>query len=170
MSYFEDIRIGDTVTLGSHLFTAEEIIRFAQAYDPQPFHSNPEAARRSHFGALCASGWHTVAIWMRLMVEYMRREAEAAEREGRVVGRFGPSPGFRQLKWMRPVYAGEAIRFQFTVHAKRPLRSYPHWGLLQTRNEGFNAAGEQVLSFLGAVMVERRLPGGAETEVGTQAR
>jgi len=160
MSFLEDVVVGVSIELGSHLFTAEEIVRFASAFDPQPFHTDPEAASRSHFGGLCASGWHTAAIWMRLMTEHMRREAEASRLAGRPSARFGPSPGFEQMRWPKPVYAGETIRYRSTVAAKRPLRSRPGWGMMQTLNEGFDQEGRTVLSFLGSVMVEQRGSGG----------
>lgn len=152
MSFFEDVAIGETTDLGEHLFTAEDIVRFARAYDPQSFHVDPEAAKTSHFGALCASGWHTAAVWMKLMVAHRRRHGE----DGGAQGAVGPSPGFEDLKWSRPVYAGEVIRYRSTVHAKRPLQSRPGWGLVQTLNEGFNEKGEKAFSFIGAALVRKR--------------
>ena len=77
MKYFEDIQIGDKITLDRHTFTADEIKAFAQRFDPQPFHLDEKAAERSHFGALCASGWHTAAVWMRMLVDAKRRASEA---------------------------------------------------------------------------------------------
>ena len=86
MKYFEDVQVGETIPLGRHTFTAEEIKAFAQRFDPQPFHVDEKAAEESHFGALVASGWHTAVIWMRLMVEYRRRMGRSharARRAGR---------------------------------------------------------------------------------------
>ena len=86
MKFFEDIAVGERIELGRHIFTADAIKAFARRFDPQPFHLDEAAAARSHFGALVASGWHTAAIWMRLMVEHQRREDEAmrgARRAGR---------------------------------------------------------------------------------------
>jgi acyl dehydratase len=151
--WFEDIVEGRTAELGAHLFTDEEIIRFAERFDPQPFHLSREAARKTHFGDLCASGWHTACVCMRLIVEHRLREAGGSEALAETMG---PSPGFRELKWLKPVYAGEAIRFTTTVESKRPLASRPGWGLVSSRSEGFNPRGELAFSFLGAVFVRRR--------------
>src|ERR1043166_6088364 len=107
MRYFDDISVGDCMPLGSHTFTAEDIKTFAAQYDPQTFHMDEAAAAKSHFGALCASGWHTIAVWMRLRVQYGQREDAERAARGEVIARLGPSPGFRDLKWMKPVYAGD---------------------------------------------------------------
>src|SRR5262245_12368793 len=93
MRYFEDIRVGDKDTLGSHAVTANEIVAFATKYDPQPFHTDPEAARATIFGGLIASGWHTCAIMMRLSAEASRRAA------AQTIG----SPGVDSCRWLRPV-------------------------------------------------------------------
>jgi acyl dehydratase len=85
MKYFEDIQVGDTFAVGRHTFTAGDIKAFAMRFDPQLFHVEEAAAERSHFGALCASGWHTAVMWMRLTVDYRRRLVEAAR--ARRVGR-----------------------------------------------------------------------------------
>ncbi|MDQ4060629.1 MAG: MaoC family dehydratase [Pseudomonadota bacterium] len=161
MSFFEDYAVGESVELGRHLFTAEDIVRFASAFDPQPFHVSEEGAARSHFGRLAASGWHTAAVWMRLNVEHRKRRlAEAAERGVRM-GRFGPSPGFDEMKWLKPVYVGDVIAFRSTVRDKRDWPSRPGWGLIIQYAEGFNQAGERVFSFIGHVLVERRAPAAA---------
>jgi len=156
MRYFEDIRVGDKLAVGRHTFTAEEIKSFAKRYDPQPFHLDEAQAARSHFGALCASGWHTVLIFMRLLVEHMRREVEAQRGRGEPVAQVGPSPGFRQMQWLKPVYAGDTVTFTSEVAESRVLSSRPGWGLVQFQNTGANQAGERVLSFIGSAFVERR--------------
>jgi acyl dehydratase len=124
MSYFEDVEVGSTTELGSHLFTDEAIIAFARRYDPQPFHIDHEAAKKSHFGGLCASGWHTSVIWMRLNVERRKAMASAG---GAPLDALGPSPGFQDLKWLKPVYAGDTIRYTSHVVEKRALRSRAGW-------------------------------------------
>ena len=155
--YFEDIRLGEQAELGSYQFSSEEIIRFAEAYDPQPFHTDETEARASHFGGLIASGWHTASVWMKLMIAYQKQLAktrglpEQGERP-----QFGPSPGFREMKWMAPVRAGDTIRYTSRVTEKIDLKSKPSWGLLVSRNEGFNQNGDLVFSFLGQVFVARR--------------
>ncbi len=156
MTFFEDIVIGETVSLGSHTFTPEAIIAFARDFDPQPFHLSEEGAAASHFGRLCASGWHTAAIWMRLMVDWRERQAREAETRGEPVGRLGPSPGFRNLVWSKPVYAGDTITYSATATEARPSASRPGWGLVFQRNEGVNQHGERVFAFDGCVFWERR--------------
>jgi acyl dehydratase len=156
MKFFEDIAVGERFDLGRHRFTAEEIKAFARRFDPQPFHLDEAAAARSHFGALCASGWHTAATWMRLLVEHQRREDEALGARGEPAAALGPSPGFRELKWLRPVYAGDSVSYATEVIARRPSNSRPGWGLMSLRNTGVNQKGEPVISFVSTAFVERR--------------
>jgi acyl dehydratase len=156
MKFFEDIAVRERRAIGSHRFTAEEIKRFAAAYDPQPFHMDEAAARHSHFGGLCASGWHTLAVWMQLNVGEWQRQARELESAGMPVARIGPSPGFDELKWLKPVYAGATITFETEIIAKKPSRSRPEWGLISMRNIGRNEAGEHVISFIAHVFIERR--------------
>ena len=106
MKFFEDITIGDRSELGSHTFTTEEIKAFALKYDPQPFHIDEAAAARSHFGRLCASGWHTSAICMRHVVEANQREDEAMRRARRAGCGSGPSPGVRDVRWHQAGLSG----------------------------------------------------------------
>jgi len=156
MKYFEDIRVGDKVVIGRHTFTADEIKSFAERFDPQPFHLDEAVAEQSHFGALCASGWHTVLIWMRLRIVEMRHEVEAQRTRGEPIAQLGPSPGFRELKWLEPVYAGDTITYASEVMDARPLDSRPGWGLVQYFNSGVNQTGNPVFSFIGSAFVERR--------------
>jgi acyl dehydratase len=156
MRYFDDIKVGDRIALGSHTFTADDIKAFAAQYDPQAFHMDEAAAAKSHFGALCASGWHTVAAWMRLRVLYQQREDAERVGRGEIVAKLGPSPGFRELKWLKPVYAGDTITYASEVAEKRCSKSRPGWGLIFARNTGTNQKGELVMSFLGSGFVERR--------------
>jgi acyl dehydratase len=160
VKFFEDIIAGDRWELGHHTFTADDIKSFARRYDPQPFHVDEAAAARSHFGALVASGWHTAALWMRLMVEHERREAEAMRARGEPVGEFGPSPGFRDLKWLKPVYVGDTVSYATEVVETRASMSRPAWGLMTIRNSGVNQKGEPVISFVSTAFVRRR--GGAK--------
>jgi acyl dehydratase len=156
MKYFEDVRVGDKLVIGRHTFTAEEIKSFAERFDPQPFHLDEAAAARSQFGALCASGWHTVVICMRLRMDQMRLEVEAQRARGEPVAQLGPSPGFRQLQWRKPVYAGDTITYASEVLESRASNSRPGWGLVQFLITGVNRAGEPVFSFIGSAFVERR--------------
>ncbi len=156
MRFFEDIALGERRRIGSHLFTAEEIKRFARAFDPQPFHTDETEAEKSHFGRLCASGWHTLAIWMKLNVREMQRQERERGAAHGPAARLGPSPGFDELKWLKPVYAGDTIGFESEVVAKKASRSKPDWGLVTIRNIGLNQHGETAISFIGHVFVERR--------------
>jgi acyl dehydratase len=149
MTLDEHLGVGRTITLGSHRFGAEEIKAFARKFDPQPFHMDEKSAENSVFGGLCASGWHTASMWMRYNV--MVRSAgdgPGAEPE------FGPSPGFRDLKWLKPVYAGETITFKRTVLGHRPLASRPGWRLMSVRAEAFDSTGDKVIEFESVVLVK----------------
>jgi acyl dehydratase len=156
MSYFEDMTVGDRIELGSHTFTSDEIKSFARRYDPQLFHLDEVAAARSHFGALCASGWHTAAVCMRLLIDTRQREDEARRARGEPVAQCGVSPGVRDIRWSKPVYAGDIISFVSEIVELRPVASRPGWGLAAARNTGTNQRGEQVYSVVGAGFVERR--------------
>ncbi len=160
MKYFEDIRVGEKIAVGRHTFTAEDIKSFAARFDPQPFHLDEAAAAQSHFKQLCASGWHTACVWMRLMIDHRRREDEERRARGEAVAKLGLSPGFRDLKWLKPVYVGDVISYDSEVIETRPLNSRPGWGLMTSRNSGTNQRGEPVLSFISMAFIERR-PGAA---------
>ena len=156
MKYFEDIQVGDTFAVGRHTFTADEIKGFARRFDPQLFHLDEAAAERSHFGALCASGWHTAVVWMRLMVDHRRGMAEAARARGEPVAGIGPALGFRELKWLKPVYVGDTIAYKSEVIETRVSNSRPGSGLMTIRSTGINQNGEPVISFVSTTFVERR--------------
>lgn len=154
MSLDEFFSIGISVTLGSHRFEPEAIKAFARKYDPQIFHVDEEAAKNSIFGGLCASGWHTAATWMKLNLQ-AGMEAEVARWPGPgPVPEFGPSPGFKNLKWPKPVYAGETVTFTRTALAHRPIASRPGWRLLTLRSEAFDSTGDKVIEFESAVLVK----------------
>lgn len=162
MKFFENIAVGERAELGSHTFTADDIKNFARRYDPQPFHLDEAAGARSHFGALCASGWHTAATWMRLMVEHQVREDAARRARGEGVAALGPSPGFRELKWLKPVYAGDTIKYSTEIVDKRVSNSRPGWGIMSIHNIGVNQKGEPVISFISVAFVQSRA--GSETK------
>ena len=156
MKLFEDLKVGERFEVGRHTFTADDIKAFAVRFDPQSFHVDEEAAKRSHFGALCASGWHTTAVWMRLMIEHNTHEDEKRRSRGEPVAIFGPSPGFRELKWIKPVYAGDTITYATEVVDLRTSSSRPEWGIIAIRNTGTNQRGEPVVSFVSTSFVQRR--------------
>lgn len=156
MRFFDDIRVGDKVILGSHQFVAEEIKTFARVYDPQPFHLDEKLGEESHFGALVASGWHTASMWMRKMVDYRKSEAEAMRRRGEAIPLIGPSPGFTEMRWYKPVRAGDTITFTAEALELRPSKSRPQWGLVRLLNAGVNQEGIQIMTFVSMAMIERR--------------
>jgi acyl dehydratase len=157
MTYFEDLCVGTRTEVGSHTFTAHEIKEFAREFDPQPFHLDEEAAARSHFSALCASGWHTAAVCQRHVVLERRRQQAELRRRGGPVARTGPSPGLRDLKWPRPVYVGDTVAFAQEIVELRTVASRPDVGLRIARNTGINQRGELVYSVLSGTFIERRI-------------
>jgi acyl dehydratase len=142
--WFEDVVVNESFALGSHTFTAAEIVRFGKLYDPQYFHVDPEAARLGPFGGLVASGWHTVSIGHRLMVDAMAAEADRLRAGGDEPGIAGPSPGVNRMDFKRPVRPGDTITYTFTVTQKRPSASLPGWGVLTSTIEAKNQDGEIV--------------------------
>lgn len=155
-AFFEDIEVGDTLDLGEHTFTREDIVRFAEKYDPQAFHLSEEAAAQTHFGRLCASGWHTAAVFMKLWVARHKALQEEALAAGQTPANIGPSPGFEDLKWIRPVFVGDTLRYRRVVTGKTESRTRPDWGLVHSDMQAFNQDSTLVFSFKGTVFVERR--------------
>jgi acyl dehydratase len=150
MTLDEFFGVGKTVTLGSHQFMPDEIKAFASKYDPQPFHLDEKLAEGSVFGRLCASGWHTASTWMRYNLLFREPEWTGSGPKPE----FGPSPGFRNLKWTKPVYAGETVTFMRTGISHRPIASRAGWRLLTLRAEAIDSTGDKVLEFESAVMVK----------------
>jgi acyl dehydratase len=155
MNFFEDLQIGERRELGSHTFTADSIKAFATRYDPQLFHVDEEAAARSHFRGLCASGWQTGAVCMRLIALANERDERERRARGEAVPNLGPSPGVRDLRWHKPVYAGDTISYALEIKELRD-KGPPGFGLVVSQTTGTNQAGELVYSALGAVFVERK--------------
>ncbi|MDE1158094.1 MAG: MaoC family dehydratase [Neorhizobium sp.] len=143
---------GTRIVTGTLLFTAEDIIRFAEQFDPQPFHTDADAARHSVFGGLCASGWHTCAGWMKTFLSYWQEETARLTREGLIPPNLGPSPGFSKLQWLKPVYAGDTITYRVTMIDSRALSSRPGTFINRTLNEGINQHGETVMRYEGTVL------------------
>jgi acyl dehydratase len=144
--FYEDIDVGQTDAFGSYRVTKEEVIEFASKYDPQPFHLDEEAARQSVFGALCASGWHTGAMMMRMMVDHMTKQGFAG------LG----SPGLDGIEWKKPVFPGDVLRVESEVTAKRESKSRPNLGLVKSTYHVFNQKDEVVMIMRGNVMVAKR--------------
>ena len=156
MRFFEDIEIGQRRELGSFTFTADDIKRFARQFDPQRFHLDEEEGRKSLFGGLAASGWHVGSVCMKLIIADNQRLAELARSRGETIAVGGPSPGFRDLRWLKPVLAGDTIRFASEIESLRASASRPEWGILQARNSGINQRDELVFSVLSSAFVPRR--------------
>jgi acyl dehydratase len=159
MHFFEDMEIGVRREIGSFTFTAEHIKKFAAQFDPQAFHLDEEAGRKSLFGGLAASGWHVGSVCMKLTVADGQRLMKEAAARGEQIAVWGPSPGFRELRWIRPVLAGDTISFSSVIESKRTSEKRPEWGILQARTSGTNQRGEQVYSLLATAFVPRRNAG-----------
>ena len=156
MHFFEDIKIGQRREFGSFTFTAENIKAFAVKFDPQRFHLDEEEGRKSLFGGLAASGWHVGSVCMRLLVDDSQRQASELIARGEKVAVWGPSPGFRELRWIKPVLAGDTISFVSEIETLRTSESRPEWGILEARHSGTNQRGELVFSMLATAFVPRR--------------
>lgn len=143
--HHEDFPVGQVTTFGRYEVTREEVLRFAAAYDPQPFHLDDEAAANSLFGRLAASGWHTCAMAMRMMCDgYLLRSASLG------------SPGLEDIRWKQPVYPGDVLHMRMTVLESRPMRSRPGVGLMRARWEVLNQDGALCAEFAGWGMFRRR--------------
>lgn len=145
--HWEDLAPGSVRELGTTSVTAEEIKEFAGRYDPQPFHLDEEAGRQSLFGGLCASGWQTCALAMRLTVDNMLRNSTSLG-----------SPGLESLRWLKPVYPDDRLSLRHTILESRALRKRPDTGLVRSRWELFNQDGAKVLEMEGYGMFGRRAP------------
>lgn len=152
--WFEDIALGEQVTLGSYTFDEEEIIAFAKQYDPQPFHVDREAAARSPYGGIIASGWHVCAVFMKLTVAFFDRMRASGNVEG--IQANYVSPGFRDMKWLKPVRPGTTLTYTTERVAKLDWPSRPHLGLLESKNEAHDQNGELVFAFTGRALVPKR--------------
>lgn len=140
MRYYEDLVIG-TVTKSERTYdvTREEVIEFAGKYDPQPFHLNDEAAAKTHFGRISASGWHTAAMTMRMMVEGWQSQEPTAG-----LG----SPGVDELRWKKPVYPGDTLRVESKLIFKRRMKSRPEMGLMKSEQTVYNQDGDIVMTMI----------------------
>ena len=149
--YLEDFTVGQTFGSGRVKVDTEQIKAFAAEFDPQPFHLDENAARETIFGGLAASGWHTAALTMRLLVE-----SEIAP-EGGIVG-----AGFDEFRWPRPVRPGDELRIESEVLEVRASRSRPHQGLIKVRTTTLNQMDEAVQVQIANLIVPRRPSAGGE--------
>jgi acyl dehydratase len=156
MRFFEDLEIGQRREIGAFTFTAEAIKKFAAQFDPQRFHLDEEEGRKSLFGGLAASGWHVGSVCMKLLVADGQRQMQEAAARGEKIALWGPSPGFRDLRWLKPVLAGDTIAYASEVASKRTSEKRPEWGIVEARNTGTNQRGELAFSLLATAFVPRR--------------
>ncbi len=150
--YWEDFSVGEVRDLGYITPTREEIIAFASQFDPQPFHLDDEGGKASMFGGLCASGWHTCSMAMRLMVTNFLHETASLG-----------SPGLENIKWTKPVYPNDTLRLQTTVLDTKPMGRRPDVGMTRNLWEMFNQHGDKVLHMEGWGMFRRRHPATPES-------
>ena len=148
MIYYEDMVVGKKASYGSYVVTRDEVIDFATKYDPQPFHLDDEAAAATHFGRLSASGWHTAAMAMSMMVANFMQEKSAG------LG----SPGIDELRWVKPVFPGDTLRCENELLSKRRSRSRPEMGITKSRTTGFNQNDEVVMTMVANGLIGVRDP------------
>ena len=146
MLYYEDIEIGHRQSFGRYEVTREEVTQFASKYDPQPFHLDDAAAAQTHFGRLSASGWHTCAMTMAMLVENMNGNRQAG------LG----SPGVDELRWVKPVYPGDVLRVESEVIEKRRSQSRRDMGIFKSKSTTFNQNDEPVLTMVSNGLIRVR--------------
>ncbi len=146
MKYWEDLQVGEKKRFGAYHVTREEVLEFARKYDPQAFHLSDEAAANTHFGRLAASGWHTCAMTMAMLVEQGRADPYAG------LG----SPGVDELRWLKPVFPGDILSVETEIIEVRPSNSRPEFGSFKSNVTVFNQADEPVARFTSIVLVARR--------------
>ena len=148
MIWFEDLEVGRETYFGAYEVTREEVLDFARKYDPQPFHLSDEAAAKTHFGRLAASGWHTCAMVMAVIARHVVKEEQAG------LG----SPGIDELRWLKPVYPGDTLHVRGKILDPRPSRSRPDLGSFRTQTTVTNQDDVPVLTFTSIVLIRRKPP------------
>ena len=143
--FFEDFEVGKTYPVGTRSVTEEEIIAFATQFDPQPFHVDQDAAAKSIFGSIIASGWHTCSMIMRVMVDGFLKESSSMG-----------SPGVDEIRWIKPVRGGDTLSITTTVLDVKPSGSRPDRGVVWTEWRATNQHGELVATVKGMGMFGRR--------------
>jgi acyl dehydratase len=148
MQYFEDLIVGSKASFGNYPVTREDVVEFARKFDPQPFHLSDEAAAETHFGRLSASGWHTCAMTMAMLVENLKANRQAG------LG----SPGIDELRWLRPVYPDDTLRCESELIDKRVSQSRPEMGIFKTRLTVFNQDDLPVMTMISNGLIRVRTP------------
>ncbi len=146
MRYFEDIAVGETARFGSYAVTRDEVLDFARRYDPQPFHLSDEAAAQTHFGRLAASGWHSCAMAMAMLVEQMAADPIASR----------GAAGIDELRWRRPVHPGDTLDCETEVIDCQPAPGRDDIGRVRSRLTMRNQAGERVLTMIALTLIATR--------------
>ena len=146
--WFEDFPEGAVFEFGEYRMTEAAIVAYAKEFDPQPFHTNPEAAKQSFYGGLIASGWHTAGAMMRLLVDHLITPESSLG-----------SPGIDELRWLKPVRPDDVLRVRFTVVSAQRSRSKPDRGVIRQFCEVTNQEGEVVMTCRGMGMFRTRPPG-----------
>lgn len=154
MQWFEDVPLNERVVLGDYAFTEENIIAFAKKYDPQYFHLDRRAAKDSAFGGLVASGWHTLSVWIKLMIDYRERMVKVLGPD--MPNRQGVSPGLRQVRWLKPVRPGTTLTYDYTTVAKKDWPSRPNFGLVERRCEARSKDNTGYLTFVNLALLQRQ--------------
>ena len=149
MLYFEDLEVGTRQSFGRYEVTREEVLAFAEKYDPQPFHLSDEAAAQTHFGRLAASGWHTCAMTMSMLVAHMKEHPQAG------LG----AAGVDELRWLKPVFPGDVLRCETEVIEKRPSQSRPEMGSFRSRMKVLNQDDVVVMTFTSIGLIATRPAG-----------
>ncbi|MFC5430324.1 MaoC family dehydratase [Paraburkholderia denitrificans] len=147
---YEDLEVGRSYTVGSHTFTREEIVHFAEQFDPQPFHMSEEAAEASMFGGLVASGWHTCSVMMGMLVRNFLGDSTSMG-----------SPGVDDIRWLKPTRVGDTLTMTNTIVSKRVSSSKPDRGIVETRWDGVNQHGETIVTVRSKALFGLRHPGSA---------
>jgi acyl dehydratase len=153
--FMEEIALGQRVALGSYTFSVDNMLAYSRKFDPVGFHVDAAAGKASVYGAMTAAGLHVGCGWMVCYIDCNTRARATLEAAGQRLPEIGPSPGFKNMRWMKPVFAGDEVSYFTTASAKRALASRPGWGMVSGFNEGVNQHGELVFSFESAVLTAR---------------
>ncbi|MFC4540351.1 MaoC family dehydratase [Halosolutus amylolyticus] len=146
MKYFEDVKVGESYESRAVAVTEEDIVDFATQFDPQPFHTEPSAAKDTMFGDLVASGWHTAALCHRLSLEILNEAGWGA----------GIGRGIEELKWIDPLYVGDTLRIEYEIVDKSRDSSPDAYGNIRSRISGYNQHDECIITYRGNGMLQCR--------------
>ncbi|CAG9273009.1 MaoC-like dehydratase [Paraburkholderia unamae] len=147
---YEDLEVGKRYVIGSHTFGRDEVVQFAEQFDPQPFHLSEAAGEASMFGGLVASGWHTCSIMMGMLVRNFLKDSTSMG-----------SPGVDEIRWLKPTRVGDTLTMTNTIVSKRVSQSKPDRGIVETLWEGHNQHGELIVTVRSKALFGLRHPGAA---------